>query len=127
MGASLPTKHTLLGTSPGIQMPFISGDPLEGEIFFRSPNTQPRARIYYYLAKDVEESESMTLSLIAPDRPELTLASGSELKRKKGLNRYDWNPRIEGMIAPAGKYIVKLRIGNEEFRTPLEILEPKSY
>lgn len=127
MTNGIPAKNALLGTSPGIRMPFVSGDPLEGEIFFRSANNQPRARIYYHLAADVPESESMSLSLIAPDRPELNLASGSELKRKKGLNRYDWNPRIDGMIAPAGKYIVKLRIGNEEFRTPLEILEPKSY
>lgn len=127
MGAGIPTKNMLLGTSPAIRMPFISGDPLEGELFFRSPNTQPRARIYYYLSEDVKDENTVSLMLKDPSGNETSLAAGSEMKLKKGLNRFDWTPRINGLMAAAGTYEVKLKIGKEEFTTPLEVLEPKSY
>lgn len=127
LGMGIPTKNTLLGTSPAIRMPFISGDPLDGEAFFRSRNNQPMARIYYYLAEDVKDESTVSITLKGADGAELNLASGSDLRLKKGLNRYDWNPRMSGMMAPAGIYDVTMKIGTETFRTKLEVLEPKSY
>lgn len=127
MTQGIPKSNALLGTSPAIQMPFISGDPLEGELFFRSQNNQPRARIYYYLADDIKDDSTVSLTLKTPEGAEMSLASGGDLSLKKGLNRYDWNPRISGLMAPAGKYEVTLRIGKEKYTTSLEVLAQKTF
>ncbi|HLO98498.1 MAG TPA: hypothetical protein VK171_07880, partial [Fimbriimonas sp.] len=127
MRDGVPTEPTLLGTSPAVQMPFISGDPLDGEIFFRSPNTQPRGRIYYYLPKAITEVNSVSLTLQGPGMAEMNLASGDSMNLKQGLNVFTWTPRVDGLMAPAGTYTVKLKVGNLIQTTNLEVLAPKSY
>ena len=127
MKDGVPTKNGLVGTSPGIRIPFVAGDPLSGDQFYKSNNNQPRAQIYYYLAADIKDDSSVSLTAKTPSGAEVSLASGSDLKLTKGLNRYDWSPRIDGLMAPAGTYEVKLKIGKEEYKTTVEVLEPKSY
>ena len=123
----IPKKNALLGTSPGIRMPVITGDPLTGDQFFKSRNTQPMARFYYYLAEDVKDENSVSLSVTGPGMAELNIAGGADMKLKKGLNRFDWNPRIDGSLAIAGTYQVNLKIGTETFKGTVEVLEPKSF
>ena len=127
MTEGVPTKTALLGSSPGIRMPVITGDPLTGDQFFRSRNNQPMARIYYYLPEDVKDDSTVSLSLTGPGLPELSIAAGSDMKLKKGLNRFEWNPRIDGGVAPAGVYQVKLKVGKETYNGTLEVIESKSY
>ena len=49
------------------------------------------------------------------------------MKLKKGLNRFDWNPRVDGAMAAAGTYKVKLKIGKEILNGTVEVLETKSF
>ncbi len=127
MTEGMPTKTALLGSSPGIRMPVITGDPLTGDQFYRSKNSQPMARIYYYLSEDVKDESTVTLSLTGPGMPELSIAGGADMKLKKGLNRFEWNPRIDGGVAAAGVYQVKLKIGTATYNGTVEVLETKSY
>lgn len=127
MTNGIPKEPTLLGSSPAIQMPFISGDPLDGEVFFRSPNSQPRGRIYYYLPSAITETNSISLTLQGEGMAELNLASGDSLSLKQGLNVYTWTPRIDGLMAKAGTYTVRLKIGDKVLTGTLEVLAPKSF
>ena len=127
MTEGMPKKNALLGSSPGIRMPVITGDALSGDQFYKSRNTQPMARIYYYLTEDVKEESTVSLSVQGPGMAELNVAGGADMKLKKGLNRYDWNPRIDGSVAAAGVYHVKLKIGNETLTGTVEVLETKSF
>ena len=108
-------------------MPLITGDSLTGDQFFRSRNTQPMARIYYYLTEEVKDENTVSLSVTGPGMPELNIAGGSDMKLKKGLNRFDWNPRIDGVVAAAGTYQVRLKIGTEILKGTVEVLETKSF
>ena len=54
-------------------------------------------------------------------------SGGADMKLKKGLNRFEWNPRIDGGAAAAGVYQVKLKIGAAILRGTVEVLELKSY
>ena len=85
------------------------------------------ARIYYYLSEDVKDENTVTLSLTGPGMPELSIAGGADMKLKKGLNRFEWNPRIDGGVAAAGVYQVKLKIGTATYNGTVEVLETKSY
>lgn len=126
MTDGIPKKNALLAASPGIRMPVITGDPLTGDQYYRSRNNQPMARIYYYLTEDVKDDSTVSLSVQGPGATEQNIAAGSDMKLKKGLNRYDWNPRIGGVMAPAGVYKVKLKVGSEILNGTVEVLEPKS-
>ena len=54
-------------------------------------------------------------------------SGGADMKLKKGLNRFEWNPRIDGGAAAAGVYQVKLKIGTATYNGTVEVLELKSY
>jgi photosystem II stability/assembly factor-like uncharacterized protein len=127
MTEGMPKKNTLLASSPGIRMPVVTGDALTGDQFYKSRNNQPMARIYYYLTDEVKDDSTVSLSVQGPGMPELNIASGSDMKLKKGLNRFDWNPRIDGGVAAAGVYKVKLKIGNEILMGTVEVLETKNF
>ena len=127
MTDGLPKMNTLLTCSPGIRMPVLTGDSMTGDQFFKSRNSQPMARIYYYLAEDVKDDSTVSLSVTGPGSPELNIAGGSDMKLKKGLNRFDWNPRVDGAMAAAGTYKVKLKIGKEILNGTVEVLETKSF
>ena len=127
MTDGMPTKSGLVGSSPGIRMPVITGDSLTGDQFFKSRNTQPMARIYYYLSEDVKDESTVSLSVTGKGMPELNIAGGADMKLKKGLNRFDWNPRIDGAMAPAGEYLVTLKVGKESTIGTVEVLEMKGF
>ncbi|MBI1333170.1 MAG: hypothetical protein GC165_09850 [Armatimonadetes bacterium] len=127
MGGGVPKKDAFLGTSPAIRMPYISGNPLEGNSYFMSPNSQPKARFYYYLTEVPKSDTKVSISLKGPDGVTDTIAENSDLIFAKGLNRFDWVPRLRGVFAPAGTYEVTMKIGTEEFKDKLEILDPKTY
>ena len=122
----MPTKTALLGSSPGIRMPVITGDPLTGDQFYRSKNSQPMARIYYYLSEDVKDESTVSLSVTGPGMPEVNLKTGSDMKLKKGLNRVDWDFRNDFSPTVAGVYEVKLKIGKETYRGIVEVLDTKT-
>jgi hypothetical protein len=127
MTDGLPKTNTLLGASPGIRMPVITGDAMSGDQFYKSRNTQPMARIYYYLTDDIKDDSTVSLSVTGPGMAELNIAGGADMKLKKGLNRYDWNPRIDSLMAAAGTYQVKLKIGSQTLNGTVDVLEPKSF
>ena len=128
MKDGIPKQNALLGACPMIRMTRVTGDPLDDDVNFKSRNTQPMAKIYYYLTADVKDEDTVSLTLKGPDGSTRTLAEGSDLSLKKGLNRYDWDIRNARQVPPvAGTYEVTLKIGKETYKTELKVLEPKSY
>ena len=127
LGGSLPAKPAFLGTSPAIQMPFVSGNPLEGELFFNSPNTQPFGRIYYYLPADLKDGGTATINITTPDGKQYSVASDESVPKKKGVNMVRWSPRVDGLPAPAGTYKVEITLGTEKMSGTLEVLAQKGF
>ncbi|MEI8281820.1 MAG: hypothetical protein WCG75_05400, partial [Armatimonadota bacterium] len=127
MTEGVPSKTGILGCSPGIRMPVITGDALTGDQFYKSRNTQPMARIYYFLAEDVKDDNSVNLTVQAPGGAEVNIAGGADMKLSKGLNRFEWNPRIDGNMAAAGTYKVKLTVGKATYTSTVDVLETKSF
>jgi photosystem II stability/assembly factor-like uncharacterized protein len=125
MGGSAPVQPKFLGTSPAIQMPFVSGNPLDGELFFNSPNTQPFGRIYYYLPADLKGGDEDVINITTADGRQYSVASGESVPRRKGVNMVRWSPRIDGLTAPAGTYKVEIKIGKDTMSGTLEVLAPK--
>ena len=108
-------------------MPFVSGNPLEGELFFNSPNTQPFGRIYYYLPADLKDGGTATINITTPDGKQYSVASDESVPKKKGVNTVRWSPRVDGLPAPAGTYKVEITLGTEKMSGTLEVLAQKGF
>jgi photosystem II stability/assembly factor-like uncharacterized protein len=124
MGSEIPTQPTLLGTSPGVTIPFVSGNPIDGDFFYVSNNNQPNARIYYYLPNDVPDTVSIVVR--TPDGREY-MVNNPTGSNTKGLKVATWNPRIDGAPAAAGVYEVRVRLDGKEHKTTLHVIAPKSF
>jgi photosystem II stability/assembly factor-like uncharacterized protein len=119
MGTEVPTKAAYLGSSPGVQMGFVSGNPLEGDSFFSVPNTQPSARIYYFLPEGVK---ALSVTLKTADGKSVIIDRAT---KNAGFNIAVWNPRIDGLVAPAGKYEVVINVDGVNMKGQLEVLASK--
>jgi photosystem II stability/assembly factor-like uncharacterized protein len=102
--------------APVYLLGFTSGQWFGGNREFVSPNTQPRAYIYYYLKEEPEGQ--VTVELETPSGQRVAQISGSA---NKGLNLVTWRPNARTLQYRDRELSVKLTVGDTVLRETLTI------
>lgn len=125
MTSGMPTEMKVVATAPGISMAVAGGNPLDGNQDYFVPNTQPSAKVFYYLPEAIDPSKEITIKVRNKAGQEYTVQAFGGAPRAKGINRFTWNCRIQGAIAEPGEYELIFDIAGKELRAKVEVLAKK--
>ncbi|MCP3920643.1 MAG: PDZ domain-containing protein [bacterium] len=127
-GESLAKDAHLFAVSDVVRLQSRSAGGWNGDRIFRGANPASGATFSYYLGREFEKGE-LELRILGPDGK---VVAEPDLERKPGLHVDTWNLRRRGEAqqgrrrrgggsAPAGRYTIVLKVGDDEQRRTFEI------